>query len=142
MLAQLLILIAALVFMPVIVRVLAPGFADNPVQLALTVHLARITFPYLIMTLVAVQLSAMLNALERFWAAAAWSNFLNIAMIVTLLARHWFPNAAEAAAWGVVLGGFAQLLFMLWAASRDNLNLRIGWPRWTPEVKEFFVAFG
>jgi len=37
----------------------------------LATALARITFPYLILTVVAVQLSAMLNARERFWAAAA-----------------------------------------------------------------------
>ena len=142
MAAQFVILILALFAMPSIVRLLAPGFADNPTQLALTVHLARITFPYLILTLVAVQLSAMLNAIERFWAAAAWSNFVNLSMIATLLASRWFPNAAYAAAWGVLLGGFAQLFFILWAGARDGLTLRISWPRWTPEIKEFFVAFG
>jgi len=142
MAAQLVILVLALIFMPAIIRVLAPGFADNPGQLALTVQLARVTFPYLILTLVAVQLSAMLNAIEKFWAAAAWSNFLNLAMIATLLASPWFPNAAFAAAWGVLLGGVAQLVFMLWAAGRDGLSLRIAWPRWTPEIKEFFIALG
>jgi putative peptidoglycan lipid II flippase len=142
MAAQLVILVLAMIFMPFLVRLLAPGFADNPAQLALTVHLARITFPYLILTLVAVQLSAMLNAIEKFWAAAAWSNFLNLAMIGTLLAWHWFPNAAEAAAWGVLAGGVAQLFFMLWAAAREGVSLRIAWPRWTPEIKEFFIALG
>jgi putative peptidoglycan lipid II flippase len=142
MTAQFVILIAALVFMPAIVHALAPGFADNPGQLALTVRLARITFPYLILTVVAIQISAMLNAVEKFWAAAAWSNFQNIAMIATLLASHWFPNAAYAAAWGVLLGGLLQLAFMLWAGKRDGISLRITWPRWTPEVKEFFKAFG
>ncbi len=142
MLAQLAILVAALVFMPLIVRVIAPGFADNPGQLALTVGLARITFPYLILTLVAVQLSEMLNAIDRFWAAAAWSNFQNLGMILTLICWRWFPNAAYAAAWGVLLGGLAQLFFMLWAARRDSLNLRIALPRWTPEVREFFLALG
>jgi putative peptidoglycan lipid II flippase len=140
--AQLFILIGALIFMPAIVHVLAPGFADNPGQLALTISLARITFPYLILTVVAIQLSAMLNAIEKFWAAAAWSNFLNLSMIATLLASRWFPNAAYAAAWGVVLGGMCQLVFMLWAGRRDGLSLRVGWPRWTPEIKEFFKAFG
>ncbi|MEI9994086.1 MAG: murein biosynthesis integral membrane protein MurJ [Rhizomicrobium sp.] len=140
--AQLVLLIAALAFMPLLVHLLAPGFADNPKQLALTVDLARITFPYLILTVVAIQLSAMLNAVEKFWAAAAWSNFQNLAMIATLLASHWFPNAAYAAAWGVLLGGVLQLFFMLWAAARDGLTLRISWPRWTPEIKEFFKALG
>ena len=72
-----------------------------------------------------MQLSAMLNAIEKFWAAAAWSNLLNLAMIATLLAWHWFPNAAYAAAWGVLLGGVAQLFFMLWAGARDGLWLRM-----------------
>lgn len=142
MAAQLVILVAALVFMPALVHVVAPGFADNPGQLALTVSLSRITFPYLILTVVAIQISAMLNAIEKFWAAAAWSNFQNLAMIATLLAAPWFPNAAYAAAWGVLLGGVAQLFFMLWAGRRDGLNLRIAWPRWTPEIKEFFKALG
>ncbi|HSM94728.1 MAG TPA: murein biosynthesis integral membrane protein MurJ [Rhizomicrobium sp.] len=139
---QLAILILALVFMPAIVHVIAPGFASNPDQMALTVELARITFPYLILTVVAIQISAMLNAIEKFWAAAAWSNFQNLAMIATLLAAPWFPNAAYAAACGVLLGGLLQLFFMLWAGRHDGLSLRIAWPKWTPEIKEFFKAFG
>jgi putative peptidoglycan lipid II flippase len=142
MAAQLILLVAALFWMPSVMHAIAPGFADNAGQLALTVSLARITFPYLILTVVAVQLSAMLNAIEKFWAAAAWSNLLNLSMIATLLLWHWFPNAAFAAAWGVLAGGFAQLFFMLWAGSRHGLTLRIAWPRWTPEIREFFVAFG
>jgi putative peptidoglycan lipid II flippase len=142
MLAQLVILLAALLSMPWIIRLIAPGFADHPGQFALTVSLARITFPYLILTVVAIQLSAMLNAIEKFWAAAAWSNFQNIGMIATLLAARWFPNAAYAAAWGVLLGGFMQLFFMMWASRRDGLSLRIARPRWTPEIREFFRALG
>jgi putative peptidoglycan lipid II flippase len=140
--AQIVLLVLALLCMPGIVSVLAYGFMRHPEQFALTVTLSRITFPYLILTLVAVQLSAMLNAIERFWAAAAWSNFQNLAMIATLLCANWFPNAAYAAAWGVLLGGFLQLFFMLWAAGREGLHLRLSWPRWTPEIKEFFKAFG
>ena len=140
--AQLVLLVLATIFMPGIIRLLAPGFAADPAQFALTVSLARVTFPYLILTLVAVQLSAMLNAIDRFWAAAAWSNLLNLSMIATLVAWRWFPNAAYAAAWGVTLGGVAQLIFIIWAGAREGLWLRLGWPRWTPQMKEFFVAFG
>src|SRR5579863_2681162 len=124
MLVQLVVLVLAMAFMPAIMGVIAPGFANNPGQLALTVHLARITFPYLILTVVAIQLSAMLNAIEKFWAAAAWSNFQNLGMIATLLLARWFPNAAYAAAWGVLLSGFVQLFFMLWAAGNHGLSLR------------------
>jgi putative peptidoglycan lipid II flippase len=142
MAAQAAILVLALVFMPQLIALVSPGFVDDPRQFALTVSLARVTFPYLMMTLVAVQLSAMLNAIDRFWAAAAWSNLLNLSMIATLIAWHWFPSAAYAAAWGVFFGGVAQLVFILWAGWKEGLWLRLTWPRWTPQVKEFFVAFG
>ncbi|MBV9548307.1 MAG: murein biosynthesis integral membrane protein MurJ, partial [Alphaproteobacteria bacterium] len=140
MAAQLAVLLAALAAMPWIVRLLAGGWA--PDALALTTSLSRITFPYLILTVAAIQLSAMLNAIEKFWAAAAWSNFLNLTMIVALLLSPFFPNAAFAAAWGVLAGGVAQLVFMLWAARRHGLKLKVRRPRWTPEVAEFFKAFG
>jgi putative peptidoglycan lipid II flippase len=138
--AQVVLLVLATAFMPVIIRLLAPGWTGE--QFALTVSLARVTFPYLIMTLVAVQLSAMLNAIDRFWAGAFWSNLQNLAMIATLVLWHWFPNAAYAAAWGVFAGGVAQLVFIIWAGAREGLWLRITWPRWTPQIREFFIAFG
>ena len=140
LLVQILLLVLATLFMPAIVRVLAPGWSG--VQFDLTVSLARITFPYLIMTLVAVQLSAMLNAIDRFWAGAFWSNLQNLAMIATLLIWQRFPNAAYAAAWGVFAGGVAQVIFIIWAGARDGLWLRPSWPRWNAEMKEFFIAFG
>jgi putative peptidoglycan lipid II flippase len=84
----------------------------------------------------------MLNAKQKFWAAAAWSNLLNLAMIATFLAAPWFPNAAFAGAAGVLLGGILELLFMLWASRRDGIFLKLHRPRWTPEIKEFFVAVG
>jgi putative peptidoglycan lipid II flippase len=142
MLAQVVVLVLATIFMPQVIRIISSGFTGNPQQFDLTVSLARVTFPYLILTVVAVQLSAMLNAIDRFWAAAAWSNLLNLSMIATLIAWHWFPSAAYAAAWGVLLGGVAQLVFIVWAGARDGLWLRLSWPRWTPQIREFFVAFG
>ena len=138
--AQLVILVLALAAMPFLVDAFVPGY--TPAQRALTASLARITFPYLILTVVAIQLSAMLNAIEKFWAAAAWSNLLNLAMIAGLLAARWFPSAAYAAAWGVALGGVAQFFFMLWAGRQGGLRLRLVALVWTPEIKEFFKAFG
>ncbi len=142
MAAQLVLLVVALATMPWIIMAMAPGFSAHPGQPELATALARIAFPYLIMTVVAVQLSAMLNAIEKFAAAAAWSIFLNIAMMATLLSARWFPNAAYAAAWGVFLAGVLQLFFIVWAAAKSHLHLHIAWPRWTAEMREFLLALG
>jgi putative peptidoglycan lipid II flippase len=140
MAAQALLLVLALAAMPLVVDVFQAGYPSQ--QRVFITALTRITFPYLILTVAVIQLSAMLNAIERFWAAAAWSNLWNLSMIATLLAARWFPNAAYAAAWGSLLGGLAQLAFMLWAGKREGLRLQLVALVWTPEVKEFFKAFG
>lgn len=142
MAAQVVLLVLALACMAWIVRVMAPGFSAHPGQSALAVALSRITFPYLILTVIAVQLSAMLNAHGKFAAAAAWSILLNLAMIATLLAARWFPNAAYAAASGVLLAGLLQYVFIVWAAARRRLRLRLVRPRWTAEVRNFMGALG
>jgi putative peptidoglycan lipid II flippase len=142
MAAQIVMLIAALIWMPFVIHVLAPGFEAHPGQAELATELSRITFPYLIMTVTAVQLTAMLNANEKFWEGAAWSTFLNVAMIAALMVARFFPSAVYAAAWGVLLGGVTQLIFITWAAARHGLWLRWTRLRWTPEIKEFFWAFG
>jgi putative peptidoglycan lipid II flippase len=140
--AQLVLLILALLFMRQIVAVLAPGFADNPEQMRLAVELSRITFPYLICITIVTQISAMLNAVEKFRAAAGAPILLNAAMIGTLLAVPLFPSAAHAAAYGVLLAGFLQLLFTVWAGARAGLHLRLKLPRWRPEVRDFLTALG
>jgi putative peptidoglycan lipid II flippase len=139
---QAVLMIVALAFMPALVLIVAPGFSGQPGQIELASTFTRITFPTLILTVVVVQISAMLNAKQKFWAAAAWSNLLNIAMIGCFVAAPFFPNAAFAGAAGVLLGGILELVFMLWAGRRDGVVLKLRWPRLTPEIKEFFVAVG
>lgn len=142
MAAQLALLVLALALMPQIVALLAPGFAAHPGQVAFAIDFSRITFPYLILTVVAVQLSAMLNAHEKFAAAAAWSIFLSLAIIGTLLASRWFSNAGYAASWGVALAGVLQLVFIVLAAGRAKIWLHLAWPRWSAQMKEFLLALG
>jgi putative peptidoglycan lipid II flippase len=140
--AQFVLMMLAMIFMRQIVSALAPGFAHDPAQMNLAVLLSRITFPYLICITVVTQLSAMLNAVERFRAAAASPILLNVGMIGTLLLAPRFPTAAHAAAYGVLIAGFLQLLFMVWVAMRAGLHLRLRIPRWRPEAKEFLIALG
>ena len=141
MAAQVVLLLAALLGMPWIITAMAGGFSV-PGEAELATALARITFPYLILTVVAVQLSAMLNARERFWAAAAWPVFLNLGIIGALLVVRWFPNAAYAASYGVLAAGVLQLVFIVWAAAREHVRLKPGRPRWGTQEKDFLKALG
>jgi putative peptidoglycan lipid II flippase len=140
--AQLVLLVLALIFMSQIIGVLAPGFSDNPDQQALAVELGRITFPYLFCIAVVAQLSSMLNSANKFKAAAAAPILLNLSMIAALTAAHLFPSAAHAVAYGVLAAGVLELLFIMYAAARAGLALRLQWPRWNAEMRDFTSALG
>src|ERR1700741_1785622 len=78
---QIVLLAIAVAFTPAVIHVLAPGFESDPGRFALAVTLTRVTFPYLLaMTLVSL-FGGMLNALDRFAAAAAAPILLNLAMM-------------------------------------------------------------
>src|ERR1700756_612875 len=83
--SQLLLLVIALLFTPAVISVLAPGFSRDGERFVLAVELTRITFPYLLLVTLVTLYGGILNALQRFAAAAAAPILLNIAMMGTLL---------------------------------------------------------
>src|SRR5207244_11732202 len=99
----------ALAFPPARIRVLAPGFEHDPGRFALAVELTRITFPYLLLMTLVTLYGGILNALNRFAAAAAAPILLNVTMLVTLALAALFPTAGHAAAWGVLVAGGLEL---------------------------------
>ena len=68
---QAVLLTAALIFTPGVIGLLAPGFSDDPVRFKLATELTRITFPYLLLITLVTLYGGILNALQRFAAAAA-----------------------------------------------------------------------
>ncbi len=141
LMTQLALLALALLGMPVLVSLLAPGLSDDPFRYTLAIELTRITFPYLAFIALTVLISGVLNALGRFAAAAATAVLLNIAMIVTLLTARFFPTVGHAAAWGVVASGLLQFLLVAVDAFRQNAMMELRWPRFDEGVKRFWKAF-
>lgn len=129
--------------MPWSLRIIAPGFAATPEKYALTVELTRITFPYLLyISLVSLQ-GGILNSVDRFAAAAATPVLLNLFMIAALALSNHFPGrTAHALAWGVMLAGLAQFLWLMVSCARAGMALSLPWPRLTAEVKRLLKLMG
>ncbi|SNR50954.1 murein biosynthesis integral membrane protein MurJ [Puniceibacterium sediminis] len=119
---------------------LAPGVDTN--EAALTLHLMRITFPYLLCMSLVAFFSALLNAHDRFAAAAAAPILLNLFMIGGLGVAHLFPTAAHAAAWSVFAAGIAQVTLLIMAARSAGISLLPGVPRVTPATRLFLRRLG
>ncbi len=142
LIVQLVLVAFALPLMPEIVRLLAPGFAGDPQRFELAVALTRITFPYLLFITLVTLLSANLNAVDRYAAAAAAPILMNVCLIAALAIAFLFPNAAYAAAWGMAVAGVLEWLLLAFAARRAGAAAALTRPRLDADVKSFFKAFG
>jgi putative peptidoglycan lipid II flippase len=139
---QLALLAVAFFGMDWVVTLLAPGFPADPDKFALAVTLTRITFPYLLFITLVTILSGVLNAHERFAAAAAAPVLLNVALIGALSLAFLFPTAGHAAAWGVMVAGVLELGLVWVAAARAGLAPGLERPRLDPAMRGFFKTLG
>lgn len=134
----------AMLAMPLLIFVIAPGFTADPETFDLTVGLARICFPYLLfMSLTALQ-SGVLNSLNRFTAAAAAPILLNLVMIASNGVAWWQGTGSGPAtgyifAWGIFFSGVAQCTLLAIACRRAGMSMRLRMPKLTPGVKRVIL---
>ena len=138
--SQIVLLALALLFTPQAIDLLAPGFSRDPQQFALAVGLTRITFPYLLLITLVTLWGGILNALNRFAAAAAASTLLNVSMMATLAVAWLFPSAGHAAAWGVLISGVLQAALVGGDAWRAGVMTSFHALTWDDDVRRFFKA--
>ncbi|HYM73552.1 MAG TPA: murein biosynthesis integral membrane protein MurJ [Stellaceae bacterium] len=131
------------IFMPWVMRVIAPGFEAEAGKFALVVALTRTTFPYLLfISLVALQ-GGLLNTLDRFAAAAATPVLLNLMLIAALLLMagfHWADG--RILAYALTAAGIAQFCWLTASCARAGVMLRLHWPRLTPQVRQVLGIMG
>src|SRR5690349_20658006 len=142
MLSQVVLLVIALAFTPWVIRLLAPGFVDDPGRFALAVDLTRITFPYLLLISVVTLYGGILNAIGRFASAAAAPILFNLSIMVALALAWFFPGAGHAAAWGVLIAGFLEVLLLAADVTRQGARPVFRWPRLDEELTLFLKRFG
>ena len=97
-------------FSPLVVTVMAPGFVKAPSQYDLAVFLTRFMFPYIFLISLVALCMGILNSLRHFAAPALSPVVLNLAMILAALTlRDFFEEPIVALAVGVMAGGVLQL---------------------------------
>ncbi|SKA11868.1 putative peptidoglycan lipid II flippase [Trichlorobacter thiogenes] len=109
-----LITLLGILFSPLIIKLMFPGFMAVPGKFELTVLLNRVMFPYLFFISLVALCMGILNTVRHFFTPAISTVFLNIAMILAaLLLRPFFQYPITALAVGVLIGGLIQLLLQL-----------------------------
>ncbi len=123
---------------PQIVRLLAPGFEQNPEQFALCVQLTQIMAPYILCVSLVAMLNAALNALNIF-GTSAWAQVtMNIVLIIgAIVAIPFEPKTAtKLLAVSALVGGIIQILAQLPATFRAGLSLAPSFQLFSREVRE------
>ena len=132
------------ILMPIVVWILAPGFAENPGKMELTVLISRIMFFYVIFVCGAAFLSAILNAFSKFLLAAFMPVLLNIMLICALLLTAFFSSGTilYIMAGTVVLSGIIQFGVLWGRIRKKHFGLHLIKPKWTPGIKSLFKRLG
>ena len=146
LLVLVLVSVIAMIAMPWLMYLLAPGFSSNPEKFDLAVLLTRIAFPYLAcMSLVAL-MSGVLNSFGRFAESSGVSIVLNLTLTVAIfigfaLGFHNEPGGGIVQALGVLIAGLLQLALLMDGLRRAGFRLGLRRPKMTDDVRRL-VSLG
>jgi len=132
--------VTGVIFAPILVRLIAPGFVAMEGKYALTVFLTRLMFPYIFFISLVALCMGILNSLRHFAMPALAPVALNISMIAAaVLLRGFFREPITAVAVGVVVGGVAQLVMQVPVLFRKGVRLRPRFDFSHPGIKRIAV---
>ena len=124
------IVVAGILIAPFLVKILAPGFENTPGKTELTVQLAQLMYPFILLVSLGALVMGMLNARSVFGVPAMASSFFNIGSIVGGVSLGWWldptfgPKALYGLALGTVIGGALQLGVQLPSLRRLGYHYR------------------
>lgn len=109
--------VLGILFSPLIVGVIAPGFISDPQKFSLAVFLNRLMFPYIFFVALVALCMGILNSFRHFAAPALSPVMLNIAMIAaaftlrSLFCRTYYSSGSGSPDWRSSATGLAVAFF-------------------------------
>ncbi len=129
--------VLGIVFSPLIVKIIAPGYEVVPGKLELTIVLTKIMFPYIFLISLAALAMAILNSFQKFFVPAFTPVLFNLAIIT---AAVFFAEKAREPSYvfavGVVFGGLLQLGIQIPFLRRQGMTFKFGLSFTHPAIKK------
>ena len=107
-----LISVIGVVFAPMLVRIIAPGFLRTPEKFQTTVMLTRIVFPYILFLGMVAYSKGVLNSLNYFTTPAFSPVVLNVTLILSLVFLCPIIGI-KGLVYGVLVGGMLEVLLQI-----------------------------
>jgi putative peptidoglycan lipid II flippase len=136
-----------MIFSPQLIAAIAPRFADNPVQLELTIGLTRFMAPFLVFISIAALFMGALNSVGVFFIPSLAPAFFNVVMICSIIflppvMRSMGHNPSYALGFGVFCGGVIQLLIQIPLLYKKGYAPKIKRPLLGHAEKKVFKKLG
>lgn len=129
----------AMMAMPLVISLIAPGFNGDSLRHDLAVELSRVTFPYLLLMSLTSLLGGVMNAHDKFAPFAVAPVLFNVGIVGALLMHGLFQTPGHAMAWGVAAAGFMQFALLYICARRQiKFRVRLVKPEITLRIKKLF----
>ena len=130
---------AGIIFSPILVNIMAPGFA--PEERAVAVTLTRMMFPFLMLVSVGALAMGVLNSLGSFFIPAIAPALSNLAYIIFLLATKSHLSVWNLA-FAVLTGGAFHMLLQVYWCSRLKFTLCPRKPSFgDPQLRSMMTLF-
>lgn len=135
-------------FLPTLMPLLVPGFKDTPDRLYYAIEFSRITFPFIFFISLTALYGGMLNSIDKFAVVASSPMIGNVAILGIVMAFYnRCSSPGYSFAWGVMICGIIQWLWVWVPSLKQGVGLRFVWPHFDNNVKTFFkvlapAAFG
>lgn len=136
--------VLGIIFGPLLVWLMAPGYSAVPGKMELAAHMTRIMFPFLLLVALAAQAMGVLNANDIYGVPAMASTFFNISSVVFGLALGFWLGPyigitpIEGMAYGVVLGGAVQLFWQIPTMRKAGFKFRPEFDWSHPGMQQIF----
>jgi putative peptidoglycan lipid II flippase len=135
--------LAAMLAMPVVIHLIAPGFETGEERYLLAVEYTRVTFPYLLLMSLTALMGGVLNARGKFAPFAAAPIVFNFVLIIALYAATPFmTTAGHALSWGLIAAGILQFLGLLISVKWAGVKLKFQLPKFDADMKKLFSLMG
>jgi len=115
--------ILGIVFAPILVRLIAPGFMEDPSKLNVAIYLTKWMFPYLIFIGLTAYSMGILYTFRSFAVPAFSPCLLNVSIIISaLISSKVMKEPIFGLAIGVLIGGILQLMVQIPALLRVGMR--------------------
>ena len=133
----------AIAAMPLIIKLLAPGFEIGSERYDLAVEMTRITFPYLLMISLTALIGGVLNAHEKFVPFAAAPIIFNLTLIGALVyLKPYVTTGGHALSWGLFVAGILQFAGVIFALKYYGIGMKLQMPKFDADIKKLFNLMG